>query len=328
MDRAIRAFLRFLEFRRGASQSTLRSYASDLRQFHAFVRDASHLGPRVRPQDVTVETIRAYLGGLDKAGEKKTSLARKLSTLRSFFRFLRQDEWVQENPAEELRRPKLPKHLPRTLTKEEANALMQCPNGGSLSSLRDRAILETFYSTGARVSELVGMNREDVTWAEGLVRLRGKGNKERIVPIGSVAIEAIKDYLASLARHPSPGPIALQNAMGVARHLRYGPMPVFLNARGGPLTARSVARIVAAHSSHLPGGRISPHVLRHSFATHLLDEGADLRAIQEMLGHASLSTTQKYTHLAADQLMAVYDRAHPRAGRMAVAKASPKKAAR
>ncbi len=314
MDRAIGAFLRFLELRRGASQSTVRSYASDLRQFLAFARDASRLGPRVRPQDVTVETIRAYLGSLDRRGEKKTSLARKLSTLRSFFRFLRQDEGMQENPAEELRTPKLPKHLPRTLTKDEANALMQCPNGPSLSSFRDRAILETFYSTGARVSELVGMNREDVSWAEGVVRLRGKGNKERIVPIGSVAIEAIKDYLAALSRDTARG----------ARQ----PEPVFLNNRGGRLTARSVARIVAAYSSHLPGGQVSPHVLRHSFATHLLDEGADLRAIQEMLGHASLSTTQKYTHLAADQLMAVYDRAHPRAGRMALAKALPKKAAR
>jgi integrase/recombinase XerC len=314
VDRAIRAFLRFLEFRRGASKATIRSYASDLRQFHAFARDRSRLGPRVRPQDVTVETIRAFLGRLDRAGEKKSSLARKLSTLRSFFRFLRHDEWVRENPAEELRRPKLPKHLPRTVTKDEADALMEFPEGRSQSSLRDRAILETFYSTGARVSELVGMNRDDLNETEGMVRLRGKGNKERLVPIGDVALEAIRDYHASLKSHAS----------------RFTPhaSPVFLNTRGGRLTARSVARIMAAYSSRLPGGRISPHVLRHSFATHLLDEGADLRAIQEMLGHASLSTTQKYTHLAADQLMAVYDRAHPRAGRVAVAGRSLKRAGR
>jgi integrase/recombinase XerC len=314
MDRAIRAFLRFLEYRRGASKDTIRSYASDLRQFHTFASDASRLGPQVRPQDVTVEIIRAYLGRLDRAGEKKTSLGRKLSTLRSFFRFLRHDEWMEGNPAEELRTPKLPKHLPRTLTKDAANALMEFPDGQTPSSLRDRAILEAFYSTGARVSELVGMNRDDVNWTEGVVHLRGKGRKERIVPIGSVAIEAIKAYHAAL----------LQQAGRGARHA----VPVFLNNRGGRLTVRSVARIVAAYSSRLPGGRISPHVLRHSFATHLLDEGADLRSIQEMLGHASLSTTQKYTHLAADQLMAVYDRAHPRAGRMAVARAVPKKATR
>jgi integrase/recombinase XerC len=182
---------------------------------------------------------------------------------------------------------------------------MEFPEGEGASARRDRAILETLYSTGARVSELVGMNREDLDVRDGLVRLRGKGRKERIVPIGDVALEAIKEYHAALSHHPSP----------VTRLSKRGPMPVFRNTRGGRLTARSVARFVGKYSRQLAGGGVSPHALRHSFATHLLDEGADLRAIQEMLGHASLSTTQKYTHVATDQLMKVYDLAHPRAGR-------------
>jgi integrase/recombinase XerC len=175
---------------------------------------------------------------------------------------------------------------------------MESPSGSSPLSLRDRAVLETLYSTGARVSEAVGMNMGDLDAAEGLAYLRGKGRKERVVPIGDVALQAIQDYRRSL--QPS------------ARHQDRS-APLFLNHRGGRLTTRSVARIVAKYSSRLAGGGVSPHALRHSYATHLLDEGADLRSIQEMLGHASLSTTQKYTHLAADQLMAVYDRAHPRA---------------
>ncbi|MBM4123510.1 MAG: hypothetical protein FJ246_00920, partial [Nitrospira sp.] len=180
------------------------------------------------------------------------------------------------------------------------NALMEFPDGEGPTALRDRAILETLYSTGARVSELVGVNRDDLNLSDGLVRLRGKGRKERIVPVGEVAIEALRQY------HASVKPSAIGHQLSA---------PVFLNSRGGRLTARSVERIVGKYSARLSGGRVSPHALRHSFATHLLDEGADLRAIQEMLGHASLGTTQKYTHLATDHLMAVYDRAHPRAGR-------------
>jgi integrase/recombinase XerC len=185
---------------------------------------------------------------------------------------------------------------------------MEFPGGTSPLSLRDRALLETLYSTGARVSEVVGMNMGDFDAAEGLVHLRGKGRKERVVPIGDVAIHAITQYRVSL--QPSTA------------HSRPS-AALFLNHRGGRLTTRSVARIVGRHSSRLPSGAVSPHALRHSYATHLLDEGADLRSIQEMLGHASLSTTQKYTHLAADQLLAVYDRAHPRA-RLAAPLASRK----
>jgi integrase/recombinase XerC len=241
---------------------------------------------------------------LDRKREKSTSMARKLASLRSFYRYLQRESMVSLNPAEAIRTPKQPKHLPRVLTKDDAAALMEFPAGQTGSSPRDCALLETLYSTGARVSELVGINLEDLRASEGLVHLRGKGRKERIVPIGDVALRAIQAYLD-------------QRVLMDSRNLttKRAPSPIFRNSRGGRLTTRSVARIVAHYSNRLVGGPVSPHTLRHSFATHLLDEGADLRSIQEMLGHASLSTTQKYTHLATDQLLAVYDKTHPRAGR-------------
>jgi integrase/recombinase XerC len=231
-------------------------------------------------------------------------MARKLASLRSFYRYLQREGVVGLNPAQAVRTPKQPKHLPRVLTKDDAAALMEFPGNLTRGSIRDRALLETLYSTGARVSELVGINLEDLRASEGLVHLRGKGRKERIVPIGEVALQAIQSYLD---QRPLKDPRALTTKPVSS--------PVFRNNRGGRLTTRSVARLVARYSNRLAGGSVSPHTLRHSFATHLLDEGADLRSIQEMLGHASLSTTQKYTHLAMDQLQAVYDRAHPRAGR-------------
>jgi len=303
MDDAIRSFMTFLQVERQASPATLRNYASDLRQFSSFLIGQRLAESPINPGSVSSDAIRAYLQWLDRQGEKRTSLARKLASLRSFYRFLLRDSRVAGNPAEEIRTPKLPKHLPRVLTKEEANALMTFPDDRRTGSLRDRALLETLYSTGARVNELVSLDLEDLHQPEGLVRLRGKGRKERIVPIGAVALRAIRSYRASLA--PA---LRTQDSQ---RHRA----PVFLNSRGGRLTTRSVARIVARYSGRLTGGSVSPHTLRHSFATHLLDEGADLRAIQEMLGHASLNTTQRYTHVATDQLMAIYDKTHPRAGR-------------
>ena len=306
MDDAIRAFMTFLDLERHASHETMRNYASDLRQFQAFMK-AEHLAvPLLDPATVQTESIRAYLHWLDRKREKSTSMARKLASLRSFYRYLQREGRVGLNPAEAIRTPKQPKHLPRVLSKDDAAALMEFPAGQTGSSLRDSALLETLYSTGARVSELVGINLDDLRTPEGLVHLRGKGRKERIVPIGAVALQAIQAYVGQWfpvdARYP-----------GTKR--KRTPSPVFRNSRGGRLTTRSVARIVARYSNRLAGGSVSPHTLRHSFATHLLDEGADLRSIQEMLGHVSLSTTQKYTHLAMDQLLAVYDKTHPRAGR-------------
>jgi integrase/recombinase XerC len=260
---------------------------------------------KLDPATVQTESIRAYLHWLDRKREKSTSMARKLASLRSFYRYLQREGMVGLNPAEAIRTPKHPKHLPRVLTKDDAAALMEFPTDQSGGSLRDRALLETLYSTGARVSELVGINFEDLRVSEGLAHLRGKGRKERIVPIGDVALRAIQAYL-------NQQPLMASRDGKTTKRV---PSPVFRNSRGGRLTTRSVARIVARYSNRLAGGSVSPHTLRHSFATHLLDEGADLRSIQEMLGHASLSTTQKYTHLATDQLLAVYDKTHPRAGR-------------
>lgn len=303
MEDAIRAFVTFLEVERGASRETIRAYHSDLSQFVAYAKTvpASQAGP-FTPQRVDSFLIRCYLASLDQRKEKKTTLARKLATLRSFYRFLVREGRVAANPADDVHTPKLPQHLPRVLTKDDANALMEFPDGDRLCDLRDRAILETLYSTGTRVSELVGMNWDDINLDDGIVRIRGKGRKERLVPVGAVALEAMKEYQAALQRP----------ALSTQHSALYEPA-VFRNSRGGRLTARSVERVVAAYSSRLAVGRISPHGLRHSFATHLLDEGADLRAIQELLGHASLDTTQKYTHLAMDQLLKVYDQTHPRA---------------
>jgi integrase/recombinase XerC len=298
MEDDIRAFVNFLEVERNTSAETVRNYSSDLRQLSAFLCRSDDETHDVPPDRITSDDIRCYLYWLNQQGEKASSLARKLASIRSFYRFLLQRGRVTNNPAEDIRSPKLPKPLPRVLTKDAAWSLMEFPADGSWLSLRDRALLETLYSTGARVGEAVGMNWNDLDQAEGLVRLRGKGAKERIVPIGEVAVHAIERYRKAL-------PPALAPSAPSA--------PLFVNHRGGRLTTRSVARMVARYSRSLAGGPISPHTLRHSFATHLLDEGADLRSIQEMLGHASLSTTQKYTHLAADQLAAVYDRAHPRA---------------
>jgi integrase/recombinase XerC len=214
------------------------------------------------------------------------------------------DGWVTENPASEIRMPKVHKPLPKVLSKDDADALMEVPTGTHWLAKRDRALLETLYSTGARVGELVRLNAEDLDLRERTARLKGKGKKERLVPIGIVAAEALRDYLSARAAVEPPRR---------ARAAVSSDAPVFRNARGGRLTARSMEHLVATYSAQLPGGRVSPHALRHSFATHMLDEGADLRAIQELLGHASLGTTQKYTHLAMDRLMQTYDRAHPRA---------------
>ncbi len=298
MEDAIRAFMSFLEVERNASRETIRNYQSDLQQLTLFLHRTEKTPRSIRANHVTTENVRAYLHWLDRKGEKASSLARKLSCLRSFYRFLVREGAAQKNPVEAIRSPKLPKPFPRVLTKDDANALMEFPSGESSLSLRDRALLETLYSTGARVSEVVGINLGDLNQAEGLVHLRGKGRKERVVPIGDVAIQAIRQYCDSLR------PSAVSDQLSA---------PIFLNHSGGRLTTRSVARIVSQYSSRLTGGRVSPHALRHSYATHLLDEGADLRSIQEMLGHMSLGTTQKYTHLATDQLVAAYDRAHPRA---------------
>jgi integrase/recombinase XerC len=305
MKALIERFLEYLQVERNASVHTLRSYSADLEQFRNFLLSSE---PHVDKEngDVAVEkidhlAIRAYLSHLYR-GLKKSSLARKLAAQRSFFKYLVEEGRLVQSPAEIVATPKQEKPLPNFLPVDEIFSLLETPDQSTTWGARDRAILETLYSCGIRVSELVGLTDGDIDFSLGILKVFGKGRKERIVPIGEKALAALREYLPQrdriIAGLPSPGSKA----------------PIFINQRGGRLTSRSVARILQKHI--LKCGllrKVSPHALRHSFATHLLDAGADLRAIQEMLGHVSLSTTQRYTHVSVDKLMEVYDRAHPRA---------------
>jgi integrase/recombinase XerC len=256
--------------------------------------------------DVEIEkvdrlAIRKYMSFLHRKN-KKSSIARKISTLRSFFKYLIREQVISSNPAKSVSTPKVEKTLPTTLTVDEAFRLMESPQSlpekssdvAKENRLRDRAILELLYSSGLRVSELVGLNLNQLDSDLGIARVMGKGRKERIVPVGAKAIEALKAYLED---------------RGVFR----GEDPIFINSFGGRLTTRSVGRLIKKYTRHSGIFRkVSPHSLRHTFATHLLDAGADIREIQEMLGHSSLSTTQRYTHVSMGKLMEVYDKAHPR----------------
>jgi integrase/recombinase XerC len=287
---AVEQFLRSLAVERGASPHTLRSYRADLADCAAFLA-AGRLGTLV---GADARTLRAYLAALHERGLARTSIARRLAALRSFFRFLMRRGRASANPAREVSTPKLPRKLPAYLPIDESEALLRVTPPPTAGGVRDRAILELFYATGIRVAELAGLDVEDLDLREGAVRVLGKGRKERIVPVGRKAVEALRAYLAREGERESG--------------------PVFLNGRGGRLTVRSVHRIVRARARAAGlHRRVSPHTLRHTFATHLLDAGADLRLIQELLGHARLGTTQKYTHVSTDRLMKVYDSAHPRA---------------
>jgi integrase/recombinase XerC len=310
MDDAIRAFLMYLQVERGVSTETSRSYQSDLQQFGAHIRDTSPTKEAPNPDAIDSLHIRSYLKSLSDQGLKKPSLARKLACMKSFFRFLVEEGRVTRNPASTVRSPRQGTRLPTVLTKDEANTLLDASRPGEWLESRNHAILETLYASGARVSELVGLNWEDVDLETRSVRLRGKGKKERMVPIGTVAAEAIRQFQRHLPQKPNLSKNRITGQLVPCS----GSQPCFVNVRGGRLTTRSVERMMKQRTSHRFNKTVTPHTLRHSFATHLLDEGADLRAIQELLGHASLATTQKYTHVATDQLMAVYDRAHPRSG--------------
>jgi len=281
------AFLHYLEGERGASPHTLRSYRTDLLQFERFVH-AHGLGPL---QTMDQRAIRVYLADLSETTLTRASIARKLAVLRSLFRYLARRRHIAVNPVKDLVGPKPPRALPRTLLYDDIVQILDKTELPEKSRLRDRAVLELLYATGLRVGEAARLAVDDVDFGGGVVRVHGKGDKERLVPVGRPALRALEGYLDG-RRNGS----------------------LFLNGRGGPLTVRSLHRIVRGSAKraglHRP---VSPHTLRHSFATHLLDQGADLRLIQEFLGHARLSTTQRYTHVSADHLMKVYDRAHPRA---------------
>jgi integrase/recombinase XerC len=287
---ALAAYAMHLRSERHASPHTIRGYLADLRQFLTF---AGATGPSaVRPG-----TIRHWLRALDGAAER-TSIARKLAAVRGLFRFLVDTGRLAEDPTAGISTPKTRRRLPAHLTLDDVDRLLVTPRADTLLGVRDRAMLEVLYSSGLRVSELTGLDWEQIDAEAALLRVLGKGRKERVVPVGRPALRALATYRAACAAAGQPA------ASG----------PVFRNARGGRLTSRSVARLMERHV--LASGtatKATPHALRHTFATHLLGAGADLRAIQELLGHARLSTTQRYTHVDLRRLMEAYDRAHPRA---------------
>lgn len=301
-QQAVERFLAFLADQRRASEETLRAYASDLGQFGAFLSEEHFGTPAPGPEGIDALAVRGFVASLGRAGLAKTSVARKLAAVRSFLKHAVRDGRIEASPATAVPSPKLPKPLPRNLTVDEIFALLDRIATPDLAGLRDRAVLEMLYATGLRVGELCSLRLDHVDLPGSLVRVVGKGGKERVVPFGSKAAQALRAWLAASAD--------LRGRPGS------GNEAVFLNLRGGPLTDRSVRRILDRRLGEAAVlGHYSPHALRHSFATHLLGSGAELRAIQELLGHASLSTTQRYTHVDVDALMRVYDRAHPRARR-------------
>src|SRR3984957_2387176 len=317
MDSAVKQFLIYLRAVRNASPHTIRSYDNDLGQFLTFLTPPGTAMPN--PQDVTHLVIREFVAHLHDLTLEKSSIARKLAAIRSFFKFAVREGLVVRNPARMVATPRLPKRIPAVLSAEDLNAFLDSvvarrprASGGSTDTLakdesrlmirRDRAILELLYASGLRVSELTGLNLGDIDRKELMLRVRGKGNKERIIPYGGKAEQALEAY------QPLREEI-LRKAGG-----RGDRQAVFLNHLGTRLTQRSVARIVKKYARLANvNWDLHPHSLRHAFATHLLADGADLRAIQELLGHSSLSTTQRYTHATIRQLMEVFDKAHPRA---------------
>lgn len=289
MDAAAGSFLEYMAVERGASPHTLRSYAADLTDFIRFLAEEKIGG---LPHADT-RAVRAYVARLHQRRLSKATVARKLAAVRSCFRFLARRGAVEVNPARPVRSPRLGRRLPSFLPKDETTQLLDAAPEPSTAGTRDRALIELLYASGLRVAEGCGLDVDDLDEARRTVRVVGKGDKERVVPVGETALEALAAYLAMRGR-------------------RRGPL--FVNARGGRLTPRSAHRIVKrlARRAGL-SQRVTPHTLRHSFATHMLGEGADLRLIQELLGHSRLSTTQRYTHVSPEHLMRVYDAAHPRA---------------
>jgi integrase/recombinase XerC len=311
---AIETYLGYLKGERDASAHTLRNYRVDLSQFLGYLRERSRGTLEPTPASVDELAIRGFLARLHGDKLARSSVARKLAALRSFFRFLCRQGILAANPAELVRAPRLPVRTTPHLSVDEAFQLLAAParrltgpgvrprkNTGALVR-RDRAILELFYASGLRIGELTGLGPDQVDLQQGLVRVRGKGRKERIVPVGRAAVDALRSYLD------------VRGSLRGKRHDGQAPTALFLNAQGGPLGTRGVSQVVLRHlvASGL-GKKITPHGLRHSFATHLLNAGADLRVIQELLGHSRLSTTQRYTHVGLDKVMEIYDRTHPRA---------------
>ena len=296
---AIESFIEYLRVERNASDLTIKSYEEDLIALVLYFEETE--GREVELSEVTTLELRRFVAELQQAGYAKSTISRKLACLRSFFRFAMREGWVEANIAKPLRNPRAGRKLPHFLSAEEIARLLESPPSTNASGVRDRAILETMYSAGLRVSELVGLSIEDIDFSSGLVRVRGKGRKERLSPLGSYAQKAIKAWLSQ--REPNP------------KATKEHASAVFLNRFGNRLTSRSVGRMLEKYLKQCGlDQRTSPHTLRHSFATHLLDRGADIRSVQELLGHKSLITTQIYTHVSTERLREVYESAHPRAG--------------
>lgn len=299
MRTAVTQFLRYLATERNASDLTIKAYREDLFGLIEWLETTRGKVPP--PASLTPQDLRGFQAALQQAGYARSTIARKLASLRSFFRFAIRCGLAKHNPAKPLRNPRQQRKLPHVLSDDEVGRLLAAPPTDSPAGLRDRAILETIYSAGLRVSELVGMRDRDIDRHEQIVRVRGKGRKERISPLGSYAVAAIDAYASRRSRE--------------AKTETLGPdAAVFVNRFGRRLTTRSVGRMLEKHIAAAGlDARTSPHTLRHSFATHLLDRGADIRSVQELLGHKSLATTQIYTHVSAANLRRIYEQAHPRA---------------
>ena len=298
MDQALADFLRHLGLERNASAHTVKSYREDLTQAVAFFRERAGAG--VRPDQISTRLLRAFLAWLHDQGYARTTISRRIAAVRSWCRFLCRQGQLEKNPADGLRGPKLDRKLPHFLNKADVERLLAAPSADTALGLRDRAILETLYSAGLRVSELVGLGLDDVDLAEGVATVRGKGKKERLALIGDAAKEAISRWLEART-------LLLE---GIGRRSD----AVFLNRNATRLSTRSVGRLLVKYLKQTGlDPRTTPHTLRHTFATHMLDAGADIRGVQELLGHKNLTTTQIYTHVTTQRLQDSYRKAHPRA---------------
>lgn len=290
LDRYVHKFINYLQIEKNVSNHTVINYKIDLRDFSESIKD--------KPvEQVTHLDVRLFLARMKEKNFSKRSMARKMACLRSFFKFLYREGYIKSNPAASLLTPKVDKKLPLFLSANDAARLLESPEPSDDMGLRDRAILETLYSTGIRVSELVGLDKDDIDFISGVLKVCGKGKKERLAPIGDKALRAIKAYFEKI------GAADINEKK-----------PVFLNENKKRISDRAVRRIVDKYIRKTSlNENVSPHTLRHSFATHMLEGGADLRSVQELLGHANLSTTQIYTHVTTDRLKAIYDKVHPRA---------------
>ena len=322
MLEAAKRFLRYLRVEKNVSNLTIKSYKEDLEALTEYLFDL-YDGRIPSPAEVTTMQLRGYVAAMSEAGYAGATISRRLASLRSFYRFGQRERWMEENPAKPLRNPKGGRKLPYFLSTDEVGKLLEAPPFGDPFGIRDRAMLETMYSTGVRVSELVGMNLGDLSLKEGLVRVRGKGRKERFAPLGSFALKAISAWFVHRKKLFAGEMDVLGRVRAVPKRSKAAKIPpnalpaetpLFLNKFGGRITTRSAARMLIKYSKQTGlDSRTTPHTLRHSFATHLLNNGADIRSVQELLGHKSLITTQIYTHLNTEHLINIYNKAHPRA---------------